>query len=78
MKEIFLVAVFLINGQAGIDLNGFGPRVQPSMEVCQERKELLQDQLVEIFDNQRTWVLICDDKDSILEYIEKYNSSTPT
>ena len=38
MSKIFLLVVFLINGEPTIIGDGFSPREQESMEVCEQRK----------------------------------------
>lgn len=42
--QILLIVLFLVDGQPKV-LDGWGPRIQPSMQMCVSRKMLVEEVL---------------------------------
>ena len=66
MEQLFIAVVFLINGQP-MFLDGRGPRPVPSMEVCEERKLMLEEQisLMDFANNIEFQQVVCGTNDEI-------------
>lgn len=75
MSNILLAVLFVVNNDLTI-LDGFAPRIQPSIDVCMKRAKNLQIYLDSVSDLNYKYTIICDNKDNIQKYINKYNDST--
>lgn len=72
MEQVLLAVFFLINGKATI-VDGWEPRIQSTEKICLMRKELLEQQLIVMFGEDKT-VVFCGTLDEIKRKFEILNS----
>lgn len=56
--KIFLVPLFLVNGEPSI-IDGFYPREQPSLEICEQRKDKLEAYIETLPDAPKFLETVC-------------------
>jgi len=73
--DIFLVVLFIVQGKL-IEIDGYGPRIQPDITTCLSRAELLGNYIKIVPQLPQEKIVLCDTKKNIQNYIIKYNSTT--
>lgn len=66
--KVFLAVLFFMNGEPAL-IDGFMPREQPSIEVCEERAEFMQESLADMPDLPEVGKIVCGTKEDIQKAI---------
>lgn len=73
MKEIFLAIIFMFNGTPTI-IDGWQMREYPTMEVCNTRKEYMENYIVSLDGVPEVGVIYCGTFEQIQHQIRILNS----
>lgn len=71
MGEIFLVIVFSVSGGPYIFDDDWGPRIQPSYEVCAERADRVIEYIEEQTDLPPLYGVICGTTSEVREFLSE-------
>jgi hypothetical protein len=74
MDQILLAILFYVNGEVSI-IEGWHPREQPSMDVCEQRKEFTLKSMESIEDFDNLAGVFCGTQEEIQRQIDILNST---
>lgn len=67
--KTFLVVIFMMNGEPTMFVDGYQPREQPSMEVCENRAEFMADYLATVPGLPSVGKIVCGTEEEIRKAI---------
>lgn len=70
--KVLLAVLFIMNGEPTL-IEGYLPREQPSMEVCEERADFMADYLSTVPDLPEIGEIICGTEEEIQKAIDVLN-----
>jgi exonuclease III len=74
MEQILLAIFFVINGEITM-IEGWYPRPQESMEICEQRQEFMTNYMRTLSDMPEIAGIFCGTQDQIQDQIDIINST---